>query len=134
MSALSRLALLFSAIACLPGIGTPSAGGRTLVAGATSRSLPFTERVAYQYAIEEVYWRHRIWPKDNPGRKPALDEVMSRVQIEKKVEDYVRKSQLVADQRGRPISGNELQTELERMAVHTKQPDVLRELFAVLDN
>ena len=25
--------------------------------------LTFAERVAYQRAIEEVYWRHRIWPK-----------------------------------------------------------------------
>ena len=26
--------------------------------------LTFAERVAYQRAIEEVYWRHRIWPKE----------------------------------------------------------------------
>ena len=25
--------------------------------------LTFAERVAYQRAIEEVYWHHRIWPK-----------------------------------------------------------------------
>ena len=28
-----------------------------------SRQLFFEDRVAYQRAIEEVYWRHRIWPK-----------------------------------------------------------------------
>ena len=38
---------------------------------ASARTLTFEERVAYQYAIEEVYWRHRIWPKDNPGPKPS---------------------------------------------------------------
>ena len=27
------------------------------------RQLFFEDRVAYQRAIEEVYWRHRIWPK-----------------------------------------------------------------------
>jgi hypothetical protein len=26
------------------------------------RTLTFEERVAYQRAIEEVYWRNRIWP------------------------------------------------------------------------
>src|SRR6266568_4027586 len=26
------------------------------------RQLSFAERVSYQRAIEEVYWRHRIWP------------------------------------------------------------------------
>src|SRR4051812_37786622 len=31
-----------------------------------SRTLSFAERVAYQRAIEDVYWRHRIWPKDRP--------------------------------------------------------------------
>jgi N-acetylneuraminic acid mutarotase len=113
-----------------------------LGSGQTARSLPrrtltFTERVAYQYAIEEVYWRHRIWPRkggENPRPKPALDEIMSRPQIEKKVEDYLRNSRLLADQLQRPITSSELQAEMDRMASHTKQPDVLRELFAALNN
>ena len=58
-----------------------------------SRVLTFAERVTYQRAIEEVYWRHRIWPKENPNPKPSLDAVMSQAQLEKKVEDYLRKSQ-----------------------------------------
>ena len=49
------------------------------------RTLSFAERVAYQRAIEDVYWRHRIWPDTNPGPKPSLDAVMSQAQIEKKV-------------------------------------------------
>src|SRR6266487_1026078 len=58
--------------------------------------LTFTQRVTYQRAIEEVYWRHRIWPRDggeNSKPKPSLDEVMSAQQIESKVADYLRKSQ-----------------------------------------
>ena len=50
--------------------------------------LTFAERVAYQRAIEEVYWRHRIWPRnrgERPDPKPSLDAVMSQAQIEKKV-------------------------------------------------
>ena len=62
------------------------------------RTLSFAERVAYQRAIEDVYWRHRIWPKENPGPKPSLDEVMSQEQIQQKVEEYLRNSQLLADQ------------------------------------
>jgi len=27
----------------------------------SSRTLTFAERVDYQRAIEEIYWRHRIW-------------------------------------------------------------------------
>ena len=99
---------------------------------ASARTLTFEERVAYQYAIEEVYWRHRIWPKDNTRPKPSLDVIVSQHQIGKKVEDYLRKSQLVADERGSPITASELQAEMQRMASHTRDPDMLRELFKAL--
>jgi hypothetical protein len=111
------------------GTQAPGTPFRPTVAG-----LTFVERVAYQYAIEEVYWRHRIWPKDNPQPKPPLDAVISREQIEKRVTDYLRKSQLVTDQRGSPISASELQAEMDRMAQHTKRPEMLRELFEALGN
>src|SRR6266446_5432462 len=61
------------------------------------RTLTFAERVAYQRAIEEVYWRHRIWPKENAKPKPSLDDVISAEQIEKKVEDYLRDSRALED-------------------------------------
>ena len=52
---------------------------------------------SYQRAIEDVYWRHRIWPKENSNPKPSLDAVMSQAQLEEKVEDYLRKSQALED-------------------------------------
>jgi N-acetylneuraminic acid mutarotase len=96
--------------------------------------LTLADRVAYQRAIEEVYWRHRIWPKERPDPKPSLDEVMPPERLEKKVEDYLRDSQALEDYWQRPISAEQLQAEMERMAQHTKQPEVLRELFAALGN
>src|SRR5947207_8671947 len=57
------------------------------------KTLTFADRVMYQRAIEEVYWRHRIWPKERHDPKPSLDAVMSPAQIEKKVKDYLRDSQ-----------------------------------------
>jgi N-acetylneuraminic acid mutarotase len=98
----------------------------------SQRTLSFAERVAYQRAIEDVYWRHRIWPKENPNPKPSLDAVMSQTQLEKKVTDYLRNSQTLEDYR--PITADQLQAETDRMAQHTRQPKVLRELFAVLGN
>ena len=95
------------------------------------RSLSLADRVAYQYAIEEVFWRHRIWPQENARPKPSLDEVMSPFQVQEKVRDSLRNSQLLADH-GKPITPEQLQAEMERMAKNTKQPDVLRELFAAL--
>ncbi len=99
-----------------------------------NRTLSFADRVAYQRAIEDVYWRHRIWPNTNAGPKPSLDAVMSQAQIEKKVEDYLRNSQALEDYWQRPITADQLQAEMERMASHTKQPEVLRELFEALGN
>src|SRR4029077_8809582 len=96
--------------------------------------LSFVDRVAYQRAIEDVYWRHRIWPNTNAGHKPSLDGVMSQAQIEKKVEDYLRNSQTLEDYWQRPITAGQLQTEMERMASHTKQPEVLHEIFEALGN
>src|SRR5262249_47836330 len=99
-----------------------------------NRSLSFADRVAYQRAIEEVYWRHRIWPKERPDPKPAVDAVMSQAQLEKKVEAYLRNSQALEDDWQRPITADQLQAEMERMASHTKQPEVLREIFEALGN
>ena len=101
---------------------------------ASQRTLTFAARVAYQRAVEQVYWQHRIWPKENPRPKPSLDEVMSQEQIQQKVEEYLRNSQLLANQWQRPITHEQLQTEMNRMASHTRQPEVLRELFAALGN
>jgi N-acetylneuraminic acid mutarotase len=97
-------------------------------------TLTFKERVSYQRVIEEVYWRHRIWPKERPDHKPSLDSVMSQAQIEKKVENYLRNSQALEDYWQRPITAKQLQAEMDRMAEHTRQPEVLRELFAALGN
>src|SRR5438034_1303696 len=99
--------------------------------------LTFEERVSYQRAIEDVYWRHRIWPRDRgerPDPKPSLDAVMSQAQLEKKVADYLHNSQALEDYWQRPITAEQLQAEMDRMAKHTKQPEVLHELFEALGN
>src|SRR6266568_7298981 len=83
------------------------------VARRDQRTLTFAERVVYQRAIEDVYWRHRIWPKENPYPKPSLDEVMSQAQLEKKVEDYLRSTQALQDYWQRPITAEDLQAEMD---------------------
>ena len=103
-------------------------------AGVSQRTLTFEERVAYQRAIEEVYWRHRLWPKERPDPKPSLDAVMSQEQLEKKVEDYLHNSQVLEDHWQQPITTDQLQAEMDRMAQNTKQPKVLQELFEALGN
>src|SRR5262245_40527718 len=125
--------LLFCGAACSIMTGTLLAFFRSeappKVSHLAAAGLTFAERVAYQRAIEEIYWRHRIWPKERPDPKPSLDAVMSQAQLEKKVEDYLRNSQAVEDYWQRPITAGQLQAEMERIASHTKQTEVVHEIF-----
>ena len=101
------------------------------------RAFSFVERVLFQRAIEDVYWRHRIWPRnggENPDPKPALDAVMSQAQLENKVTGYLHDSLMLEDYWQKPITAEQLQAEMDRMARDTKQPEVLRELFEALGN
>ena len=57
---------------------------------------------------------------------------MSLAQVEEKVQAYLGDSQTLEDHWERPITADQLQTEMNRMARDTKQPEVLRELFHAL--
>ena len=59
---------------------------------------------------------------------------MPPAELQKKVEDCLRNSQALEDYWQKPISAEQLQAEMERMAQHTKQPEVLHELFEALGN
>src|SRR5439155_2628482 len=110
---LRRLAiLLFCGVACSMLTGTPL-GFRSSESPSKSsiRTLTFAERVEYQRAIEDVYWRHRIWPKENPNPKPPLNAVMSQTQLERKVADHLRDSQVLEDDWQRPLTAGQLQAE-----------------------
>src|SRR5947207_9041051 len=60
--------------------------------------------------------------------------MMSQAQLEKKVTDYLRESQALEDYWQRPLTAEQLQAEMDRIAKQTKQPEVLRELFKALGN
>ena len=49
-----------------------SVSGLLALVPASARELTLENRVAAQRAIEQVYWNHRIWPKENPQAKPPL--------------------------------------------------------------
>jgi N-acetylneuraminic acid mutarotase len=135
----SIIALFFCVAAFSITIAIPTTSGLGFFHAETpakisDRTLTFEERVAYQRAIEDVYWRHRIWPEERPDPKPSLDAVISQTQLEKKVADYLRNSEALEDYWQRPLTAVQLQAEMDRMAQHTKQPEVLREIFAALGN
>ena len=104
------IGLVFCAAACSVLTGSlPAFLHSETPARSSQRTLTFAERVAYQRGIEEVYWRHRIWPKESPDPKTSLDAVMSPAQLEKKVADYLRKSQALEDYWQQPITAEQLQ-------------------------
>jgi len=91
--AILGLASAFSLPSRWPSLSWQYIGaGRVVKSTAQSNVLTSEDRVAYQRAIEEVYWRHRIWPKENQRAKPSLKEIMSAAQVEGKVRDYLRNS------------------------------------------
>jgi len=115
------------------------AGGAALAPAAARPSVPerpaplgLEERIARQRAIEEVYWRHRIWPDLNPGSKPPLSALLSEVELRRKVEDALLKSSALATLWDRPITAAQLGAEVARMARGTKDPNMLRELWEAL--
>ena len=92
----------------------------------------FAERVAYQTAIEQVYWEHRIWPTENPQPKPALTQMIDQREIEAKVQDYLKKSRALQEVWNRPATAGEIQQEIDRMSRDTQRPEMLRKLYEAL--
>jgi N-acetylneuraminic acid mutarotase len=107
------------------------AGFESTVAAAVP-GLTLEQRVVFQRRIEEVYWRHRIWPQANPEPKPSTDSLVPDALVRGKVEDSLEKSSALTRLWGQPITTRQLQAELNRLARHTRSPGILRELFAAL--
>jgi N-acetylneuraminic acid mutarotase len=96
--------------------------------------LSFEERVKAQEAIEHVRYDERTWPKENDGAKPPFEQAVPKGIVESKVGKYLKESALLEEFWGRPITGEQLQQEVDRMARRTHRPDALRRLFAALGN
>ena len=59
---------------------------------------------------------------------------MSQAQLENKVAGYLHDSLVLEQYWQKPITAEQLQAEMDRMARNTKQSEVLRELFQALGN
>ena len=116
-------------------VGTVAAAATAFAAtGNGPRRIDFETRVSAQAAIEGVYWSHRIWPAENEGPKPALNEVISERQIRATVENSLLESKALEQLFDRPIGDAELRAEIERLVATSQAPGVLHELFAALGN
>ena len=109
------------------------ATGLSKTQAAMTRQISLGERIAYQTAIEQVYWRHRIAPGENVA-KPSFNDAVPQEVIQRKAEEAILKSLALERYWGVTITGEQLQAELDRMAANSKSPDVLAELFAAVGN
>ncbi|HEY6802084.1 MAG TPA: Calx-beta domain-containing protein [Pyrinomonadaceae bacterium] len=91
--------------------------------------LTYNDRVQQQQAVDQVYWQHTLWPEAN-GPKPAFVSQTAAL----KVDDSLRKSNALTTLWRQNISGDMLQSELNRIVSHSKDPQLLGELFSSLGN
>ncbi|MBN2381738.1 hypothetical protein JXQ70_02550 [bacterium] len=96
--------------------------------------LTFKERFELQRAIEEVNWRHLIWPEVNHDPKPDFDAMVSAEVIQAKVARTIQLSIALECYWHKPVTGPQLQAEIERLVSQTRKPDILREMFEALGN
>lgn len=102
---------------------------------ATARDrLTADEHVAAQKAIESVYWKHRIWPKENKTAKPALEELLPDSKLNEKVISNLRKSAALKSFWQTLITPDQVQTEMKRMVKESKDHATLSEIFSALRN
>jgi N-acetylneuraminic acid mutarotase len=111
-------------------LAVPSLGAGMSPAPSDTRA----QRLLDQRAVEAVYWNHRLWPEANPSPKPPLEQVLPDEKILERVEDAARKSVALGVLWRRPLTSQQLQEEMDRIASGTKDPAMLRELFAALAN
>ncbi|MCP3977960.1 MAG: hypothetical protein GY716_01335 [bacterium] len=109
-----------------------SAIATAVSAGEVHERLTAEDRVRCQRAVERAYWDQRIWPEENPNPKPRLDEVLPDEVIRDRVSSYLQKGSALETIWGRPLSGEQIQAEIDRMARNTNDAAGLRRLFAAL--
>lgn len=95
--------------------------------------LSFEDRVFFQAALEKVYWRHKVTKLVAEGQGKEFEAEIPLEAIVQKVEDYARKSQLLEAYWNKPVTGEALQAEIERLCDQT-DPELMQELFSTLNN
>ena len=123
------LALCVATISALAFAVQPATAG-----GARGRTFDLSDRVAAQRSIEAVYWDYREWPSQNSALKPSLDQAVPASAIRDKALAAVRLTNALQTYWNHPVTGAELQAEMDRQAQYSKRPEMLRALWEALGN
>ena len=99
-----------------------------------SGAITFEDRVWARRRIEQVNYEHRAWPAGNPASKPPFAALFTDSRLERLVRhDDERVLRLLATQKQTPTPVR-LQRELDRIARNSRNPGLLKELFAALND
>lgn len=110
------------------------AGTLLAIAAHAGAAMTLDERIACREKIEDVYWAHRLWPKENQGQKPARETVAPHATVAARVEESLRYETAIGELWQEALSPQVIQAEMDREARATRDPAMLRELWAALDN
>jgi len=110
------------------------AGTLLAFAAHAAPAMTLEERIACREKVEDVYWAHRIWPQENQGRKPAREAVAPHAAIAARVEESLRYETALGELWQEALSPQAIQDEMDREARATRDPAMLRELWAALDD
>ncbi len=94
----------------------------------TESVLDFRDRVAAQEAIERLYHAAR------QGSARTFEDLVPLAVIEAKVRRQMEQLAALEQLRRRPVTADDLRTELKRIVRDTRDPARLQELFALLDH
>lgn len=131
---LGRLLLFILAILTLPFLFSKVDVHSSVQQLSTTDQLSFEERVFFQAALEKVYWRHKVMKLAQEGEGKEFEAEIPLEAIVQKVEDYVRKSQLLEAYWNKPVTGQMLQDEIERLSSQPDETGLMKELFSTLNN
>ena len=131
---LSRLALPAFDLCLLIVFMAPPVAATSDPTPSPSGALARERRILAQTALERVYYSHRLWPKENPGPKPAFEKLVPAALIERKADAPLQLSAALQQFWSIEITPAMLQAELDRMERDSHDRGVLHELFAALGN
>src|SRR5258708_7366702 len=100
------------------------------IAAHAGAAMTLDERIACREKVEDVYWAHRLWPKENQGQKPAREAVAPHATIAARVEESLRYETAIGELWQEALSPQVIQAEMDREARATPDPPLLPRLWA----
>ena len=87
--------------------------------------------------IETLYrfeWENQLWPSVNNSPKPSFESRFSNEFINQKSQELYLKEYVLANEFGVTLSKKQIQTELNRIVLNTRNPNHLKRLFNMFEN